>query len=178
MNNLQRFTGSTPATPVKGNKLLYLIRILKDKATKPAKIIAFQSEGSTSISKDADTTVTKDGVIRNPGAAEIEISISALLSKGTSDFKDLKKAMLDDEVIEVWEVNMDVKGTATDTDKYEATYYQGYLTNLEKTGSAEDYVEVSITIGVNGKGADGYATVSHEQQEAANYVFADTVTGA
>lgn len=30
------------------------------------------------------------------------------------------------------------------------------------------------TFGCNGKGEDGYATVTKEQQELANYVFADT----
>lgn len=40
-------------------------------------------------------------------------------------------------------------------------------------------VEVSLTFGINGSGVDGYATVSQEQQEMANYVFADTKkTGA
>lgn len=44
---------------------------------------------------------------------------------------------------------------------------------------AEDNVELSLTFGLEGKGVDGYATVTAEQQEVAAYVFADTQkTGA
>ena len=40
-------------------------------------------------------------------------------------------------------------------------------------------VELSLTFGLEGKGVDGYATVTAEQQEVAAYVFADTQkTGA
>lgn len=63
--------------------------------------------------------------------------------------------------------------------KFKAKYFQGYLTECEITSNAEDMVEVSLTFGINGSGVDGYATVSQEQQEMANYVFADTKkTGA
>lgn len=40
-------------------------------------------------------------------------------------------------------------------------------------------MELSLTFGLEGKGASGYATVTEEQQEVAAYVFADTQkTGA
>jgi hypothetical protein len=35
-------------------------------------------------------------------------------------------------------------------------------------------VEIQITVGVNGKGADGAVTVTDDQQEDASYVFTDT----
>ena len=58
-------------------------------------------------------------------------------------------------------------------------YFQGYLTELEKTSNAEDMVEISLTFGCNGNGKTGYVTVTEEQQEAADYVFTDTQkTGA
>lgn len=57
--------------------------------------------------------------------------------------------------------------------------FQGYLTEIDKTSNAEDNVELSLTFGLEGKGVDGYATVTAEQQEVAAYVFADTQkTGA
>ena len=53
------------------------------------------------------------------------------------------------------------------------------MTEFEKTSSAEDFVECSLTFGINGSGADGDVTVSVEQQEVAAYVFKDTQkTGA
>ena len=63
--------------------------------------------------------------------------------------------------------------------KYKGMYFQGYLTELEKTSSAEDMVEMSLTFGINGNGKRGNVTVTAAQQEVADYVFTDTPkTGA
>lgn len=161
------------AEAVKGNKLVYLFRILEDAATTDGCVIAFTTENSISISKDADSTVTKDGSIRVPGETEIEISATALLAKGDTMYAKLKAAMLEDKLIEIWEANLE-EPASDGNNKFKGTYYQGYLTEFEKTSSAEDFVECSCTFGINGTGADGDVTVSAEQQEMANYVFADT----
>ncbi len=116
--DLQRF-----AEPVQGAKLLYLLRILKDKTKNDAKVLAFQTEGTTTISKDADSTATKDGTIRIPSPAEIEISLTALLAKGDTMIDDLKAAMLNDELIEIWEVDASQEGTGDTDGKYKSTYY-------------------------------------------------------
>ena len=76
--------------------------------------------------------------------------------------------------MEVWRVNLAEEGTDTNAGKYEATYYQANVTELTETSNAEDACEVEITFGVQGNGADGYATVSDAQKEAASYVFKDT----
>jgi TP901-1 family phage major tail protein len=167
--NLQMF-----AEPVKGSKILYLLRVLENAATNAAQIPAFQTEGTTTISKDADSTATKDGTIRTPSQAEIEISLTTILAKGDTVIEELKSAMLADKLVEVWEVNTEVEGSGDNEGKYEATYYQGYITSLEKSANAEDFVEVSMDIGINGTGATGYATLTEAQKEAAQYAFADT----
>ena len=88
--------------------------------------------------------------------------------------EDMKSA----SVMEIWEVNL-AEPQASSTDKFKAKYFQGYLTEIDKTSNAEDNVELSLTFGLEGKGVDGYATVTAEQQEVAAYVFADTQkTGA
>ena len=64
-------------------------------------------------------------------------------------------------------------------DGFKGKYFQGYVTELEKTSNAEDMVEVSLTFGVNGTGEKGDVTVTAAQQEVAAYVFTDTTkTGA
>ena len=163
------------ANPVSGKKIIYLFRILEDAATDDAMAMAFNT-----ISKDADSTVTKDGTIRTPGGAEIEITATALLPKGDTLYNKLKAAMIADKLIEVWEVNLDEPATDSgSTGKFKGTYYQAYLTEFEKSSNAEDYVECSTTFAINGTGADGNVTVTTAQQEAANYVFKDaTKTGA
>jgi TP901-1 family phage major tail protein len=170
--NLQMF-----AEAVQGKKLVYLFRILSEQATANGVTLAFTTENTVTMSKDADTTATKDGTIRTPGEAEIEITATALLAKGDEMYSKLKAAMLNDELIEIWEANLEEPAEGGQN-KFKGTYYQGYLTEFEKTSSAEDFVECSCTFAVNGSGADGDVTVTAEQQEVANYVFTDTAKGA
>ena len=48
------------ANPVSGRKIVYLFRVLDSAATDDAVAMAFTTENSNTISKDADSTVTKD----------------------------------------------------------------------------------------------------------------------
>ena len=167
------------AEAIQEKRIVYLYRVLEDAATANATALAFTTENGRTKSKDADSTATKDGSIRTPGVAEVEITATSILSKGDTMIGKLEAALDGDKLIEVWEVNLDEEGTSDNVDKFKAKYFQGYLTEMEITSNAEDFVEVSLTFGINGNGADGYATVSDEQQEIASYVFADTQkTGA
>lgn len=160
-------------TPVAGNRIVYLYRVLSKAATSAATQIAFTTENSTTYSADADSTVTKDGVIRAAADPEVEISVTSILTKGATIISDLKKAMINKEIVEVWEANLDEPASSGEN-KFKGTYYQGYLTEFEQTSEAEGNVEVSLTFGINGSGADGDVTVTKEQQELAAYVFKDT----
>ena len=172
--NLQLFA----AEAVKGSKIVYLFRIKSEEATADGVTLAFTTENTTTMSKDADSTVTKDGIIRTPGETEVEITATAILAKGDKMYDKFRTAMKNDELIEIWEANL-AEPAETGSDKFKGTYYQGYLTEFEKSSNAEDFVEVSTTFAINGMGADGDVTVSKANQEIANYVFADsTKTGA
>ncbi|HJH49326.1 phage major tail protein, TP901-1 family [Mordavella massiliensis] len=165
---------------IQGKRIIYLYRILKDAATADAKALAFTTENERTKSRDADTTETKDGPIRTPGALETEITTTAIFSSESDEMiAKLEKAVDDSEKVEIWEVNLDKPGTSDNVGKFAAKYFQGYVTEFGSTSSAEDHAEASLTFGIEGTGADGYATVSDEQQEIASYVFADTEkTGA
>ena len=168
--NLQLF-----AEAVQGKSIIYLFRVLGETAAATA--MAFTTENERSKSKDADVTATKDGSIRTPGAAEIEISATAILVKGDDLAEKLEAAMDSDTLIEIWEANLEKQGTTSGT--FKGTYYQGYLTEFTLTSSAEEHAEYECTFSINGSGAKGDVTVSAEQQEVASYVFTDTkATGA
>lgn len=173
--NLQLF-----AEAVQGKKIVYLYRVLGDEATTDGAVIAFTTENGRTKSKDADSTATKDGSIRTPGVAEVEITATSILSVGDTMISKLEDALDSDKVIEIWEVNLSEPATGSgDTGKFKGKYFQGYLTELEISSSAEDFAEVSLTFGVNGNGKDGNVTISEEQQAVADYVFKDTPkTGA
>ena len=165
---------------IQGKRIIYLYRILKDAATVDATALAFTTENERTKPRDADTTETKDGPIRTPGALETEITTTAIFSSESDEMiTKLEKAVDDSEKVEIWEVNLDKPGTSDNVGKFAAKYFQGYVTEFGSTSSAEDHAEASLTFGIEGTGADGYATVSDEQQEIASYVFADTEkTGA
>ena len=161
------------AEAVSGKKLVYLYRLLKDEATSNGTTLAFTTENSRTKSKDADSTATKDGSIRTPGTAEVEITATSILAKGDEMVDKLETAMDEDALIEIWEANLAEPAESGDN-KFKGMYFQGYLTEFEKTSSAEDYVECSLTFGINGTGKKGDVTVTVEQQEIAEYVFRDT----
>lgn len=162
------------AEAVQGKQLVYLFRVLSKASTNAATLLMFATENERTKSKDADSTATKSGSIRTPGVAEEEITSTSILSKGDTILAELEKAMDNDELVECWEVNRAEEGTTDNAGKYKAKYYQGYITEITYSSSAEDMVEVSLTYGANGKGADGYATLTAAQEEAADVVFKDT----
>lgn len=175
---MKKFDLQMFAEAVSGKKLVYLYRILEKAAAADGAALAFTTENTRTKSKDADSTETKDGAIRTPGAAEVEISATSILAKGDTLIDDLEDAMDDNKIIEIWEANL-AEPVGDGTNKFKGTYFQGYLTEIERSSSAEDFVEVSLTFGINGTGVKGDVTVSTEQQEIAAYVFADTQkTGA
>lgn len=166
--NLQMF-----AEAVQGKKVIYLYRLASEASSEDAVMLAFTTENSRTKSKDADSTITKDGSIRTPGAAEVEITATSILAKGDTMINKLEDAMDADQLIEIWEANLEEPADEGEN-KFVGMYFQGYLTEFEKTSSAEDFVECSLTFGINGSGVRGNVTVSAEQQEIAAYVFTDT----
>lgn len=151
------------AEAVSGKKIVYMYRMLADAKKEAATHLAFTTENSISISRDADTTETKDGPIRTPGAVEIEITTTALLAQGDVMVDKLQKALIDGDKVEVWKINL--KEPGTESNKFKAKYYQAYVTEFEETSGAEDYVECSLTFGIEGTGVDGEVTLTVEQQE-------------
>lgn len=172
--NLQRFAAGAALEPVKGSRIIYLIRRYSKRTEADAITIAFQTEGSRSLSKDADSITTKDGTIRVPGAGECEISVDSLVTRDDGIVEELETAMETGELMEIWEVNTSKKGTDTNAGKDPARYHQGYLTSLELSASAEDFAELSQTYSINGMGVKGYVTLTQEQKDIVQYLFEDT----
>ena len=163
------------AEAVSGKKLVYLYRIKSEAASEAGVALAFSTENERTKTKDSDSVVTKDGSIRVPGAVEQEITATSLLAKGDELVQKLEDAMDNDELVEIWEANLE---ESAGDNKFKGMYFQGYLTEVAIASNAEDHVEVSLTFAINGNGVRGDVTVSAEQQEIAEYVFTDTTKGA
>lgn len=169
--NLQQF-----AVAVSGKKIVYLYRPISKAQSSAGSLLAFVTENGRTKSRDADTTATKDGSVRTPGAVETEITCSSLMAKNDKMLDMLESALDSNEIIEIWEANLEEAGTGTN--KFKGMYFQGYLTEFEKTSNADESVEISLTFGINGTGIKGDVTVTTAQQEMASYVFKDSVAGA
>lgn len=157
---------------VTGKNLVYLYRLESESSTADGTRIAFTTEDELSISADADATATKDGSVRGASVAELEKTMTSLMDSDDPMLPKMKQAILNGSLIELWEVNLD-KPVTGQTGKFSGTYYQGYLSEFTTSSPADDNVEVSMTIGINGKGADGNVTVDASQQDDAQYTFVD-----
>lgn len=158
---------------VTGKNLIYLYRLESEKATEDGTRIAFTTEDELSISADADATATKDGSVRGASVAELEKTCTSLMDADDEMLPKLKSAILNGSLIELWEVNLD-KPVSNQTNKYAGTYYQAYLSEFTTSSPADGNVEVSMTFGINGKGADGSVTVTASQHDDEQYTFVDT----
>lgn len=161
--------------PLKGIDNILLYRLLSKAAQEPAWKMAFQTEHENSITRDSDAVVTKDGTVQSLKPVAYDFTATSLVGKGDTHVHEMRKAMLDGELIEIWEINRVEKGTGENADKYRATYYQAYIGEYTPTSNAEDNVELSMSFAVNGTGQDGYATLTEEQEEVVQYTFKDTV---
>lgn len=166
MMNLQLFNRA-----VQGREIMYLFRLLSESATEDGRTLAFTTDNSRTVSKDASAVATKDGTIRTPGVGEVEISASSVMIAGDERLKRFEDAMHDDELFEIWEANL---AEPVGTEQFQGTYFQGYLTQWDKTSGAEDMVDISLNFGINGTGQRGNVTVTEAEQNEAGYVFRDT----
>ena len=153
----------------KGVDIILLYRLLKNAKTEAAFKLAFQTEHKNEISRDADAQKTKDGNIQSLSAIEYDFSATSIAAKGDPHIDELKKALINGELVEIWEIDKAEKNTEN---KYKATYYQGYITN------SEDSVELELEFSINGVGKDGFATLTADQAEVVQYVFKDTTIEA
>lgn len=87
------------AEAIAGKKIIYLYRIMSKEKDHDATAIAFTTENERTKSKDADTTATKDGTVRTPGTAEVEITASSLLKKGDQFIDELEDALDNDQMM-------------------------------------------------------------------------------
>lgn len=157
---------------LEGKNKILLFRRLADQNTEAAKL-AFQTSHTFSYSRELESIVTKDGTVVRPGTLESEVSIEALQSKRDPLVTMLKTAVIKGEKLELWEVTVDEE-VKNEEGKYPAVYVQGYLGEWEEEAGAEDDATFSGTFTVEMEPQFGYATLTAEQEESAQYAFQDT----
>ncbi len=157
----------------KGIDVVLLYRNLAKQAEEDAKIVTYQTEHTFGMSRNTDSTETKDGTAQSVGAIEYDFSSTALYERGSETLKMLYDAFMKNEEVEVWVIDK-LDPQTGDTNKFGAKYAHAFISSYEETASAEDNVEVSIEYAVQMVHQDGYATLSTDQQNAVQYAFTDT----
>lgn len=152
-----------------GKKQIMLVRKLGD--TDVAKKPLFQTDLEVGKESDTDVTQTKDTPIIVAKGIEYDFSGTCIAAVGDATLEMLDKAVEESYVVEVWICDLQNKN---EQGKYYSTYYQTLVTSYTESKGAEDLVEAEVEFGVNGIGQRGWATVSDEQMQIAQYVFTDT----
>lgn len=151
-----------------GKDKILMFRKLGDK--KAATKLALQTEHSWSYERSNDVTKTKDGAVTSDGGLEVTLSIEAVATNDELN-NMLKQSVIEGFMLEVWEINL--AGTKQGA-KYPAIYAQGKLSSWEVPANVEELETISTEMSIQGKPAEGYATLTAEQEAAIQYAFADT----
>lgn len=129
---------------VAGKKIIYLYRLHSEAASIDGAHIAFVTENGRTKSKDADSTATKDGSIRTPGAMEQEISCSAIMTDDDPMIEKMEDALDNDSLLDIWEVNMAKPASPTYIKTADTAIVAG-KTYYTRSGSAEPYTYTPVT---------------------------------
>lgn len=161
--------------PVQGKDRILMFRLLTDSKKDNATKLALQTEHTWSLENETETKQTKDGAIATSGTQEHSLEITAVASNDEIN-ELLYKAANDQLELEVWDINIKEKGTGQNANKYKAKYARGFLSSWEDPANAEEVVEFSTSMTVNGKPVEGYATLSDSDvaEYNASYGFYDT----
>ena len=146
-----------------GKDVILFFRKRADHATEDGAKLKFQSEHSVSKSKNNEATVTKDGTVNSISDGENTLDLTSFAyTEDTATvpmWKELEAWYDDNELTEIWEVNI----ASLKTERYDVTYYQGYFTSFEMSYPGEGNVELSMSYAINGKGVKGTDTLTAEQ---------------
>ena len=136
------------------------MRLLKHDHDMDALMIRYQTSMDFDLSRDSDTTATKDGSVDIPGAFEGEVTIEFLDSIDRAS-DDAYTAILNGETVELWKVNVRRKNA---DGKYFGWYMRGHITEDSNSNDADDASTRELTFTISGKPKRGWLELTKEQQ--------------
>lgn len=155
-----------------GKQKILLFRRYKDKETKGATKLVFQTDHTFTVNRDIDRIQTKDGTVIKVGGLEAEVPIEAVQAKEDPTAVMLEDSVLKGEKLELWEVTVD-EDLKNEEGKYPAVYAQGYLDSWEIGANTEDESTVSSTFTVEQVPQKGFTSLTEEQEQAVQYAFTE-----
>lgn len=152
---------------IKGKDVVTFMRLFKNRKTVGASLIPYQTGMSFGVSRDSDSTGTKDGAQSTQGSLETDFSVDFL--NNTSEISDQAlDAAISGERIEAWRVN---RARRNADGSCETIYVQGTISEDSSDNDNDDNSTRSLTIAVDGEPKRGWAKLADEQEEYIDYVF-------
>ncbi|WP_204123117.1 phage major tail protein, TP901-1 family [Lacticaseibacillus mingshuiensis] len=152
---------------VAGKDVVTFMRRYLTRATAKASLIPYQTGMTFGVSRDSDSTSTKDGPVNSQSSLETDFSVDFINNTSTIADEALDAA-ISGERIEAWKVN---RGRRNATGQCEAWYVQGTISEDTGDNDSDDNATRSLTIAVDGEPKHGWVTLSDEQEELIDYVF-------
>lgn len=165
---------TTGANPAYGKNRILMFRLYKDRNKEGATKLALQTKHEWKYEAKSDSTETKDGSINSPATPTVTLDIEAISSLDELNTM-LKNAVVQSEMLEVWDINY---GDKKSEGKYGATYARGYMTSWDVPSEVGKLDELKTSMNIDQIPQDGEATVTADQEKAIQYAFEDTAAVA
>ncbi|MCL2545597.1 MAG: phage major tail protein, TP901-1 family [Oscillospiraceae bacterium] len=121
--------------------------------------MAFQTNHEKSSSRDANSTITKDGNVNSLSEVVIEFSLTTLMAVTDTARDALEAAYLAGTTVEFWDVNKTGVDAAAGG-QCPAMRYEGFITEWNESAGAEDSVEISLSTAIDGVGTSRQVTLA------------------
>lgn len=155
---------------VLGKDLMVFFRRVKDQKTQDAAKVRFQTEHTFNAEKEVEATKTKDGVVNSISDGEVsgEFVSLAYREDGTTVemWREMQKWFFAGDKVECWQVDLASKRMSGGKEIYNVEYYQGYLKNFETSAPADDKVELSYEMAIDGNGIISTDSLTEAQKKA------------
>lgn len=150
-----------------GKRMVSYFRLLKNATKEKAEIVPLEGDSSISFKRSSKSTTTKSGNISTSAGltTEIDQTFYEGISKVSDEFYD---AVLNDEVVEYWLVNLD---RVNNKGQFWAIYARAKVTEDKPSFKADATAERSPKMEVIGTPRRGYLTLSDYDQDMLAYAF-------
>lgn len=172
----------TTAEIINGKDYLSFFRRYADRTKKDAAAIRFMTEVSVKLEKETDSTSTVDGKVSSVSDGDNTLDVKSIAYR-TEDpeviemWKQMREWFLNEEVVEIWNVDIKSGKENSDTHKteYLVDYFQGKFTEFEMTSAADGKAELSYSYAIDGRGIWNHKDALTDEQQlavkAAQYAY-------
>ena len=167
---------------INGKDYLSFFRRYADRTKNDAAAIRFMTEVTVKLEKETDSTSTVDGKVSSISDGDNTLDVKSIAYRTENPevvemWKQMREWFLNEEVVEVWNVDIKSgkKNSGTSKTEYLVDYFQGKFTEFEMKSAADGKVELSYSYAIDGRGVWNHKDALTDEQElavkAAQYAY-------